>query len=176
MLVLKKVLGNTLGRIHVHVYDTNSGKTYDTTNTELKDKEVFGVVELDRKTIFGTDYKVLIEIDDITWHLFDMIDSPIHCGKYEKAIAFREYLIDRNSIYLFYPFELKPLDKDLIFWQCKDHTTIFAFYDFAFRKPIKYTPDMNVYIVSIVSKDTYKLDMNSRVIKFMEKVVILRRD
>lgn len=76
-----------------------------------------------------------------------------------------------------YPNILYPLDDNMIFWFINGlgYVTILELYRYIFQKPLRFTDGMNIFIVS-PRNIAYRLDINIRVIHFMEKVVVLRRD
>lgn len=99
----------------------------------------------------------------MTWRLLDLIDAP----KVQKP----------NGIVFNYPNILYPLDDNMIFWFINGigYVTILELYRYVFQKPLRFTDDMNIFIVS-PRNIAYRLDINDKAIRFMEKAVVLGGD
>lgn len=176
MLVLKK-LHKGMGYFQeVDLYDTESGETFTTSKLAIKDKDVFGKMFYISGTFLPTE--AYIEVDDFTWKLLDLIDSPIEV----KRVVYHDFkrvskicVVSGVDVFVRYPNSLEPIDKNLIFWKIGmlDFITILELYKYVFKAPIRFTPNMNVYLICEESGKYYKLDINEKVIRFMEKVMVL---
>lgn len=178
MLVLKKVLNYLANDVEIRILDTETGKTIDTQSSVVKDKNIFGIFQTGIGTL-GLNGKVFIEVDDYIWKLIDYIDSPIELDDVEMTNC--RHLINKCwtngvDVFVFNPISITPLDKNKIFWNCGGLcTTIFYLYSNIFNLPLRFTDDMNVYFVSPTDSKFYKLDMNKKVITYMEKLAVLGR-
>lgn len=167
MLVVRKLIGKTKYLIMFQAYDTETGETYNTTSADVKDRKVFGLLS----------DTVAVPVSDMDLKLLSFIDSPIEVD----SVGMTDYrqinarcITNGVDVILFYPSALSTLDEDLIFWNDgRYNITILDIYRYVFLQPIKYTSDMNVYVVCSSYRKTYKLDMNKKVISFMQKVVVL---
>lgn len=160
-------MGKTKYLIMFHAYDTETGETYNTTSADVKGRKVFGLLS----------DTVAVPVSDIDLKLLSFIDSPTEVdsvGMTDYTQINARCITNGVDIVIFYPSALSPLDEDLIFWNDgRVNITILDIYRYVFSQPIKYTPDMNVYVVCSSFRKTYKLDMNKKVISFMQKVVVL---
>lgn len=168
MLVLKeKSKKADINMEYYNVLDTETGSISAMSVADIAKSEIFGVV----------DSKAFVPISDYAWRLFDLVDSPVKVSNIVNKPLFNlasEYIIEENDIFVYYPLNVYPIDDNGIFWCIWGgglrYFSIFVIYKFVFSLPIKYKPTNNVYLVSM---GTYKLDMNEKAIKFMEKASVL---
>lgn len=168
MLVLKEILKEEDMK-YCNVLDTETGSISTMSFDDIAGLDVFGVV--------GETAKAFVPISDYAWRLFDLIDSPVKVSNIVNKPLFNltsEYIIKGNDIFIYHLLNVYPIDDTGIFWGIwgggLNYFSIFTIYKSVFSLPIRYRPTNNVYLVSM---GTYKLDMNEKVIKFMEKVAVL---
>lgn len=170
MLVLKKIYPSIGNVKKLQILDTESGKKYDALSNLLEGLSVFGII----------DNRYYVEISDLAWKFLDLIDSP----EESEPVKLDDYKVvsDRcmtcgKDVYVYCISSVIPLDENKIFWgRDSKATTIFNIYKYCFKQSIRYTSDMNLYIIFSSECRAYRLDINDKAIRFMEKAIVLERD
>lgn len=170
MLVLKKIYPSVGDVKKLQVLDTESGRKFDALSNSLESLNVFGII----------DNRYYVEISDLAWKLLDLIDSPEESEPIKlddcKVVSDRCMTCGKD-VYIYCISSAIPLDENKVFWgRGKNATTIFNIYKYCFKQPIRYISDMNLYIIFASENKAYRLDINDKAIRFMEKAIVLGGD